>query len=61
MSEQTPSTGSSPAANQRAGEPPTPGTSDEAAPVDSTNPATPPLPATGAHRPSAPSGEVAPS
>jgi hypothetical protein len=61
MTEHAPSTGNSPAANQRAGEPPTPGTTDEAEPVDATNPATPPVPTTGAHRPSAPSGEVAPS
>jgi len=50
-----------PAANQRADEAPAPGASDDAAPVDSTNPATPALPATGAYRPAAPSGEVSPS
>ncbi len=48
-----------PASNQRGGEAPASGSSDEAAEVDDRNPDTPPLPATGAHRPSAPSGEVA--
>ncbi|BEP16542.1 hypothetical protein acdb102_48530 [Acidothermaceae bacterium B102] len=49
-----------PASNQRAGEAPASGTSDEAVGVDDRNPDTPQLPASGAHRPSAPSGEVAP-
>ncbi len=50
-----------PGANQRADEPATQGGTNDAAADDSTNPATPPLPQSGAHRPSAPSGEVAPS
>ena len=50
-----------PAANQRAGEPSAPGTSDDAAAVDDVQPDTSQLPATGAFRPSAPSGEVAPA
>jgi hypothetical protein len=49
------------ARNQRHGEPPASGTTDEAKPVDEASPDTPAVPQSGAFRSGAPSGEVSPT
>jgi len=49
-----------PAANQRSGEPRLPTTTDTAAPGDDEHPDPPQRPDAGVFRPGAPSGEVAP-